>query len=65
MGLESFSLFTDSLVEEVFLQAIRILLLFESPSKAKEKLNWLPKISFESLVKEMITEEEKLIQSLR
>ena len=30
-------------------------------TKAKEKLNWSPKISFEQLVKEMINEDLKLI----
>jgi GDPmannose 4,6-dehydratase len=29
-------------------------------SKAKTKLNWVPKISFEQLVKEMVTEDLKL-----
>ena len=29
-------------------------------SKAKKKLNWFPKISFEELVKEMVEEDLKL-----
>ncbi len=34
--------------------------LLGDASKAKEKLNWVPKISFEQLVKEMIDEDLKL-----
>ena len=34
--------------------------LLGDASKAKEKLNWVPKISFEQLVKEMINEDLKL-----
>ena len=33
--------------------------LLGDASKAKEKLNWVPKISFEELVKEMIDEDLK------
>ncbi len=36
--------------------------LLGDASKAKEKLNWVPKISFEQLVKEMITEDLKLVK---
>ena len=32
-------------------------------SKAKEKLNWSPKISFEQLVKEMVDEDLKLAKN--
>jgi GDP-D-mannose dehydratase len=32
-------------------------------SKAKEKLNWVPKISFEQLVKEMTDEDLKLAKN--
>ena len=34
--------------------------LLGDASKAKEKLNWVPKISFEQLVKEMIDEDLKI-----
>ena len=33
--------------------------LLGDASKAKEKLNWVPKISFEQLVKEMVEEDLK------
>ena len=34
--------------------------LLGDPSKAREKLGWKPKVSFEELVKEMVTEDLKL-----
>ena len=37
--------------------------LLGDASKAKEKLNWVPKISFEQLVKEMIDEDLKLARA--
>ena len=37
--------------------------LFGDASKAKDKLNWVPKISFEQLVKEMIDEDLKLAKN--
>jgi GDPmannose 4,6-dehydratase len=37
--------------------------LLGDSSKAKEKLNWLPKITFEQLVKEMIDEDLKLAKN--
>ena len=37
--------------------------LLGDASKAKEKLNWVPKISFEQLVKEMIDEDLKLTRA--
>ena len=37
--------------------------LLGDASKAKEKLNWAPKISFEQLVKEMINEDLKLAKN--
>jgi len=36
--------------------------LLGDPSKAKEKLNWQPKISFEELVKEMVREDMKIAE---
>jgi GDPmannose 4,6-dehydratase len=37
--------------------------LLGDASKAKEKLNWSPKISFKQLVKEMIDEDLKLAKN--
>jgi len=37
--------------------------LLGDASKAKEKLNWSPKISFQQLVKEMIEEDFKLAKN--
>ena len=37
--------------------------LLGDASKAKEKLNWSPKISFEHLVKEMIDEDLRLAKN--
>ena len=37
--------------------------LLGDASKAKDKLNWSPKISFEQLVKEMIDEDLKLAKN--
>ena len=37
--------------------------LLGDASKAKEKLNWVPKITFENLVKEMIDEDLKLVKN--
>jgi GDPmannose 4,6-dehydratase len=37
--------------------------LLGDASKAKDKLNWLPKITFEKLVKEMIDEDLKLAKN--
>ncbi len=36
--------------------------LLGDSSKAKKKLNWVPKISFEELVKEMVNEDLKLVK---
>jgi GDPmannose 4,6-dehydratase len=37
--------------------------LLGDPTKAKEKLNWFPKISFENLVREMIEEDLKIAKN--
>ena len=37
--------------------------LIGDASKAKDKLNWVPKISFEQLVKEMIDQDLKLAKN--
>ncbi|MNL89402.1 GDP-mannose 4,6-dehydratase [compost metagenome] len=36
--------------------------LLGDPTKAKEKLGWSPRTSFEALVKEMVTEDLKAAQ---
>ena len=38
--------------------------LLGDASKAKEKLNWVPKISFEQLVKEMVDKDLELSKKL-
>ena len=37
--------------------------LLGDPTKAKEKLNWFPRISFENLVREMIEEDYKIAKN--
>ena len=37
--------------------------LLGDPSKANKKLNWLPKVNFEELVKEMVEEDLKLAKN--
>ena len=37
--------------------------LLGDPTKAKEKLNWFPRISFENLVREMIEEDLKIAKN--
>jgi GDPmannose 4,6-dehydratase len=37
--------------------------LLGDASKAKEKLNWVPKISFNQLVKEMVDEDLKITKN--
>ena len=36
--------------------------LLGDPSKAREKLKWQPKISFEELVREMVVEDMKIAE---
>jgi GDPmannose 4,6-dehydratase len=47
-------------IDKRYFRPTEVETLLGDPSKAKEKLNWSPKISFEKLVKEMIAEDLKL-----
>jgi GDPmannose 4,6-dehydratase len=47
-------------VDKRYFRPTEVETLLGDPSKANEKLNWSPKISFEELVKEMIAEDLKL-----
>lgn len=50
-------------VDERYYRPAEVDLLIGNPSKAIEKLNWKSKISFEELVKEMVDEDIKTIES--
>jgi len=51
-------------VDERYFRPTEVETLLGDPSKAKEKLNWSPKTSFEELVKEMVEEDLKLVNKL-
>src|SRR6056300_1432066 len=51
-------------VDERYFRPTEVETLLGDPSKAKEKLNWSPKISFEELVKEMVENDLKLVNKL-
>ncbi len=50
-------------VDPKYFRPTEVKTLLGDASKAKEKLNWSPKISFEQLVKEMIDEDLKLAKN--
>lgn len=50
-------------VDERYYRPAEVDLLIGNPTKAIEKLNWKSKISFEELVKEMVDEDIKTIES--
>ena len=50
-------------VDSRYFRPAEVETLLGDASKAKEKLNWIPKISFEQLVKEMIDEDLKLAKN--
>jgi GDPmannose 4,6-dehydratase len=50
-------------VDSKYFRPTEVETLLGDPSKAKEKLNWYPKISLEQLVKEMIDEDLKLAKN--
>ena len=50
-------------VDSKYFRPTEVDTLLGDPSKAKDKLKWTPKISFEELVKEMIDEDLKLIKN--
>ena len=51
-------------VDERYFRPTEVETLLGDASKAKDKLNWSPKISFEELVKEMVEEDLKLVNKL-
>ena len=51
------------MVDPRYFRPTEVETLLGDASKAKEKLNWTPKISFEQLVKEMIDEDLKLAKN--
>jgi GDPmannose 4,6-dehydratase len=52
-------------VDERYFRPTEVETLLGDATKAKEKLNWSPKISFEELVKEMVEEDFKLVNRLK
>jgi GDPmannose 4,6-dehydratase len=50
-------------VDPRYFRPLEVETLLGDANKAKEKLNWEPKISFEELVKEMIEEDLKLVKN--
>jgi len=51
-------------VDERYFRPTEVETLLGDATKAKEKLNWSPKISFEELVKEMVEEDFKSVNKL-
>jgi len=51
-------------VDERYFRPTEVETLLGDATKAKEKLNWSPKISFEELVKEMVEEDLNLVKKL-
>ena len=51
-------------VDERYFRPTEVETLLGDASKAKDKLNWSPKISFEELVKEMVEEDFKSVNKL-
>jgi len=52
------------IVDKRYFRPTEVETLLGDATKAKEKLNWSPKISFEELVKEMVEEDFKLVNKL-
>ena len=52
------------IVDKRYFRPTEVETLLGDANKAKEKLNWSPKISFEELVKEMVEEDFKLVNKL-
>jgi GDPmannose 4,6-dehydratase len=66
-GAEEVGSFNDKdivVVDKRYFRPTEVETLLGDASKAKEKLNWSPKISFEELVKEMVEEDLKLVKKL-
>jgi GDPmannose 4,6-dehydratase len=49
-------------VDEKYFRPTEVETLLGDPSKAKQKLGWTPKITFEALVSEMVSEDYKTAQ---
>ncbi|WP_417911467.1 GDP-mannose 4,6-dehydratase [Candidatus Electronema sp. TJ] len=62
IGIERKSGKTIVRVDPRYFRPTEVETLLGDPSKAKEKLGWEPKISFEELVREMIVEDLKLAE---
>ena len=66
-GVEEVGSFNDKeivVIDERYFRPTEVETLLGDSTKAKEKLNWSPKISFEELVKEMVEEDLKLANKL-
>ena len=50
-------------VDPKYFRPTEVATLLGDASKAKEKLNWKPKISFKELVKEMIDEDLRILKN--
>jgi len=50
-------------VDPRYFRPLEVETLLGDANKAKEKLNWIPKVSFEELVKEMVDEDLKLVKN--
>ena len=67
-GLDEVGLFEGNEIIKVdsrYFRPTEVETLLGDASKAKEKLNWNPKISFEQLVKEMVDEDLRLVKDER
>jgi GDPmannose 4,6-dehydratase len=63
-GVEEIGSFNDKdvvVVNKKYFRPTEVETLLGDATKAKEKLNWFPKISFEEMVKEMVEEDLKLV----
>src|SRR6056300_535145 len=66
-GVEEVGSFNDKeivVIDERYFRPTEVETLLGDATKAKEKLNWSPKISFEELVKEIVEEDFKLVNKL-
>ena len=67
-GVEEVGYFNDKdvvVVDKRYFRPSEVENLLGEATKAKEKLNWSPKISFEELVKEMVDEDFKLVNKVK
>jgi GDPmannose 4,6-dehydratase len=67
-GVEEVGSFNDKdvvVVDKKYFRPTEVETLLGDASKAKDKLNWNPKISFEELVKEMVDEDLRLVKNER